>query len=129
MKKYSKVEVEKKPLTDILEFHHNYGITDWVEIKFDDLFNYCSTLASGEKAVSFKGIFQRQSIQAVGFRYCYCVAINNDPSNIKNEYVYDAVNVDENNLRKFQKKDIPGMKYDLSCIAIAFFLLTCIYRI
>lgn len=87
--------------------------------KIDNLFNYCSIIASdGDIAISFKGSFQKQRIRAVGFRYCYCVAINNDLSKIKNEYVYDAFKVDENNLRDFQKKDIPGMGFDLICIEL-----------
>lgn len=114
---------------DILEFHLILELQiGFIETIFDNLFNYCSTLSDGKIEVSFQGTFQKQSIQAVGLRYCYCVGFNNESSNITNEYVYDAYNVDENNLRKFQKTDIPGIKYDLSCIAITF-LLPCIYRI
>lgn len=41
------------------------------------------------------------------------MSINNDLSDIKNEYVYNAYKVDENNLRDFHRKDLPGMGFDL----------------
>lgn len=85
-----------------------YGFTI-ILIKLIYFLNDCSILASdGEVAVSFTKSFQKQKIQAAGIRYCYCVAINNDLSNIKNEYVYNCYKVDESNLRCFQKNDVPG---------------------
>lgn len=86
----------------------------FIKKKSDNLFNYCSNLGcDGDIAVTFKETFPKQRIQDVGLRYCYCVSINNDLSDIKNEYVYNAYKVDENNLRDFHRKDLPGMGFDL----------------
>lgn len=58
-------------------------------------------------------MFLKQRIQDVGLRYCYCVLINNDFLDIKNEYVYNVYKVDENNFRDFYRKDLLGMGFDL----------------
>ncbi|XP_061169274.1 E3 ubiquitin-protein ligase rnf213-alpha-like [Saccostrea echinata] len=75
---------------------------------------YSVLLPDGHVAVSFRGYFSKERIKTPGFRYCYCVVINNDLSNVVDEYVYNAWKVDENNLRQLQKDNIPDlwMQYD-----------------
>lgn len=64
----------------------------------------------GHWVVTYTGTFSKQKIKTSGIRYRYCVAINNDPSNVLEEYVYNAYKVDENNLRNLQQSKIPGIK-------------------
>lgn len=64
----------------------------------------------GHWVVSYTGDFSKQRIKSSGIRYRYCVAINNNPSNVLDEYVYNAYRVDENNLRYLQQNEIPGKK-------------------